>query len=113
MHELREKSIVTAIIKRLRQIPGCVVRKRHGTSFGIGGDPDLFGCINGRHFEIEVKRPGEHPTPLQTVRLQEWRAAGAVVGTVHSVDEAVTLLTNLKECRHEPGKQVHSQFQHR
>ena len=82
-----EKTIVNAIIKHLRTVPGCVVRKRHGTVFGVCGDPDLYGSIRGRHFELEVKQVGTPPTPLQVRRLEEWRAAGAIVGIVHSVQE--------------------------
>jgi hypothetical protein len=59
----REATLVSGIIAALREIPGCVVRKRHGTAWGVAGDPDLYGSINGRHFEIEVKRRGEVPTP--------------------------------------------------
>jgi hypothetical protein len=83
-----EKQIVDSIVKYLRTVPGCAVRKRHGTAFGVAGDPDLYGTINGRHFELEVKREGNPPSPLQERRLEEWRAAGAVTGVVHSVQEA-------------------------
>jgi len=89
----RESALVAGIIAALREIPCCVVRKRHGTAWGIAGDPDLYGSINGRHFEIEVKRRGEEPTPLQQARLAEWRRAGAVTGVAHSVDEALSILS--------------------
>ncbi|MBI1955898.1 MAG: hypothetical protein HYS38_05845 [Acidobacteria bacterium] len=73
-------------------IPGCVVRKRHGTAWGVSGDPDLYGSINGHHFEIEVKRRGQEPTPLQHARLAEWRRGGALVGVAHSVEEALAII---------------------
>jgi len=88
MSEPLEKHIVESIVRYLREIPGCVVRKRHGTVFGVAGDPDLYGTLNGRHFELEVKRAGNPPTVLQDKRIEEWRAAGAVVGVVHSLGEA-------------------------
>jgi hypothetical protein len=87
-----EKQIVDSIVKYLRTVPLCTVRKRHGTAFGVSGDPDLYGAINGRHFELEVKREGNPPTPLQERRLEEWRAAGAMAGVVHSVQEAREVL---------------------
>jgi hypothetical protein len=75
-----------------RRIPGVVIRKRHVT-MGITGDPDLYGSLpGGHHFEIEVKRPGEEPRPLQEQRLAEWRAAGAITGVAHSVEEALAIL---------------------
>lgn len=90
-----EKQIVVSILKYLRTVPGCAVRKRHGTVFGVAGDPDLYGTINGHHFELEVKQPGNPPTDLQLSRLEEWRAAGAAVGVVHSVQEARKVLGDI------------------
>ena len=91
-----EKAVVLRIVRALRKYPGVVVRKRHGTAFGMAGDPDLYGSINGRHFEIEVKRPDDHSarlTPLQVERLQEWKIQGkAVCGVAHDVDEALMIL---------------------
>jgi hypothetical protein len=90
-----EKSIVARIVTALKRYPHIVVRKRHGTAFGMAGDPDLYGTINGRHFEIEVKRPDDPSsqlTELQTKRLLEWKMAGAITGVARSVDEALALL---------------------
>ena len=92
MSQPLEKHIVDSIVKYLRTVPGCAVRKRHGTAFGVAGDPDLYGIVGGRHFEIEVKRPGNQPTELQLRRLEEWRAAGALTGIAHSLDEARRIL---------------------
>lgn len=94
-HSVLEKRVVARIMKALKQHPGVVVRKRHGTAMGVAGDPDLYGSINGRHFEIEVKRPddpGSIPTELQAHRMQEWRAAGALVGIARSVEDALAIL---------------------
>ena len=52
-----EKPSWPASCGAFRERPGVVVRKRHGTAMGVAGDPDLYGSIHGRHFEIEVKRP--------------------------------------------------------
>jgi hypothetical protein len=90
-----EKHVVARIMKALKQQQGVVIRKRHGTAMGVAGDPDLYGSIGGRHFEIEVKRPddpGSVPTELQAHRMQEWRAAGALVGIARSVDDALAIL---------------------
>ncbi len=90
-----EKAIVTRIVAALRRIPGVVVRKRHGTAMGMAGDPDLYGTINGKHFEIEVKRPNDPSsrlTELQTQRLIEWKHGGAITGVARTVDEALAIL---------------------
>lgn len=93
----RETALVRSILRALEKAPGVAVRKRHGTAMGKAGDPDLSGCLNGRHFELEVKRPGNEPTPLQLVRLAEWQRAGALVGVVHNAREALACLGLDKE----------------
>ena len=88
----RESALVAEIVRALRALPGVIVRKRHGTAWGVAGDPDLYGSINGQHFEIEVKRPGEHPTRLQAARLAQWRASRALTGVAHSLEDALAIL---------------------
>ena len=90
-----EKAVVGRITAALKRLPGVVVRKRHGTVMGLAGDPDLYGSINGRHFEIEVKRPNDPSsqlTKLQTERLLEWKIAGAITGVARSTDDALGIL---------------------
>jgi len=90
----RESTLVTEILRALRALPGVIVRKRHGSAWGVAGDPDLYGSINGRHFEIEVKRSGaDGPTPLQHARLRQWAATGALVGVARSVDDALRIVS--------------------
>jgi len=90
-----EKAVIGRISAALKKLPGIVVRKRHGTVMGVAGDPDLYGTIKGRHFEIEVKRPNDPSsqlTRLQTERLAEWKLAGAISGVARSVDDALAIL---------------------
>jgi len=89
----RESALVAEILRALRALPGVIVRKRHGSVWGVAGDPDLYGSIHGRHFEIEVKRPAAGgPTPLQQARLRQWAASGARVGVARSVAEALRIV---------------------
>ena len=87
----RESSIVASIMRELRR-RGAMVIKIHGDPYTLGGTPDLIGCVSGRCFVLEVKRPGEKPRALQVQQLEKWRKAGAVVGVVTSVKEAVRLV---------------------
>ena len=94
-HPVRENTVVAQIVAHLRGFPGVVVRKRHGTVMGVAGDPDLYGVIRGRHFEIEVKRPNDRRsqlTRLQAANLLKWKLAGAITGVARSVDEALAIL---------------------
>ncbi len=88
----RESSIVAAITRALKSVPSLVVRKRWGSEMAAAGDPDLTGCYRGHHFELEVKAPGGRTTRIQEIRLEEWRAAGAITGVVHSAEEALSVL---------------------
>lgn len=88
----RESTIVAAIMQALKSVPDLVVRKRWGSEMAAAGDPDLTGCYRGRHFELEVKAPGGRLSRIQEVRLKEWHRAGAMVGVVHSSDEALSTL---------------------
>ncbi len=87
-----ERAIVRAILAYLNGLPGCLARKRWGGGMGVAGDPDIDACIHGRSVQLEVKRLGERPTPLQLKRLEEWRKAGAVVAVVSSVADVRRLL---------------------
>ena len=87
----RESSIVASIIRELRK-HGAMVIKIHGDPYMPRGTPDLIGCASGRCFALEVKRPGKKPRALQVQQLEKWGKAGAVVGVVTSVKEAVHLV---------------------
>lgn len=86
-----EKTVVDKIRKYLLSLPGCYVFKVHGSQFTTG-QPDLIGCLEGKTFCLEVKRPGGRATPLQLKRLREWGEAGAMVGVVTSVEEVKNVL---------------------
>ena len=92
MNSPTEKVIVQKILGFLNGLPGCVARKRWGGGMGVAGDPDITGCIDGRHLEFEVKRPGQQPTALQVRRLEEWKRAGAVVAVVTGVEQVQSIL---------------------
>jgi hypothetical protein len=87
----RESSLLRAVERILRK-KKIVFRKRWGGAYGVAGDPDLYLVVDGRHAEIELKRPGENPTKAQLLRMVEWEGAGASVGVVHSVSELLDFL---------------------
>ena len=74
---MKETPITNKILKYLNSLPNCKAIKRHGGMFGRAGEPDITGCKDGKHFEIEVKVPGKEPEPIQDQRRKEWQAAGA------------------------------------
>ena len=96
MRQTTEKAIVNRIRNMIKNHGGYCV-KYHGGPFTQAGTPDLLGCLNGRAFAIEVKRPGGKATPLQLHELSQWAAAGAVAGVATSVEEAEGLLDITRE----------------
>ena len=73
-----ERTIRDKIVKLIER-HGWKVRVRSATAHShVIGDPDLYGCAEGFHFEIEVKIPGRLPTQIQEKRLKEWRSTGAI-----------------------------------
>lgn len=95
----RERSLQKSVLNHLKKLreqdPTLIYRKRHGTALGVAGDPDIYGVWRGIPFEIELKRPGESPTPLQRLRLHEWAQAGACGAVIHSTHELEELLGQL------------------
>lgn len=96
-----ESSLLRAVERRLKAVaardPTLVWRKRFGGPMAKRGDPDLHGVWRGTPFEIELKRPGEEPSPLQTHRLAEWRRAGSHTFVVHSLAEYQTAIDTLRQ----------------
>lgn len=72
--------------------PNSKVMKRHGSPMGERGNPDVTGCIQGHHIEIEVKKRGGAVDPLQAKRLREWADAGAIVGVAETVGDVSDIL---------------------
>jgi hypothetical protein len=58
----------------------------------VAGDPDLYGSIGGRHFEIEVKRADGKLSVLQEKRLAEWNSSGTLTGVARSTADALKIL---------------------
>jgi hypothetical protein len=71
----RESALVARITAYLRTVPGCYVRKLHGSAFQVGL-PDLVGCYRGRFVAIECKKKGGKPTVVQVEELRRITQAG-------------------------------------
>lgn len=97
-----EARIKLHIIERLRaEWPTGQWRVRHIGPNEVAGDADVYGCepVEGRHVEIEVKRPGREATKIQKHRLERWRQARAITGVAHDSDEAVEIVLLGGACR--------------
>jgi hypothetical protein len=89
----------TKIVKKITDYllsEGCMVEKRHGGGYATTGQPDIHACWQGHDIEIEVKCPGNKPTTLQLLRMEEWKRSGATVAWVTDVDQVKSIMEVLK-----------------
>ena len=66
--------------------------KVHGNRYTPIGMPDLLGCVEGYYCALEIKVLGKEPTPIQYTRMEQLKDAGAIVGWVNNVEDAVDLI---------------------
>jgi len=74
---------------------GWLAIKQHGSAFSLAGLPDVLAIKAGRAAWLEVKRPGQSPTPIQLLRHGQLRDFGCPVATVRSAAEAKQFLETL------------------
>ena len=65
---------------------------------GNNGESDVWGhrISDGKAFYIEIKLPGESPRQDQEKFLRAMRAAGAIAGCAHSVEEALAIVKEME-----------------
>lgn len=73
------------------------VVKTHGGPAAVAGTPDLLICLGGRFVAIELKQPGNKPTPRQLNKLRHYEAAGAIAGWATTMEQVDALLIRVLE----------------
>ena len=65
-------------------------------NIGQLGESDIFGhrISDGKAIYIEVKLPGESPRQDHEKFLKAMRAAGAIAGCAHSIEEALAIVSS-------------------
>ena len=93
-----EAAIQKQIVDYLTRIGAVVLRTNsgqlttatgHTIRLGAAGTSDLTVLHCGIWYSIEVKKPGNHPTPLQSAYLERVNAAGGVGVVATSLDEVM------------------------
>ena len=93
---MKESDIVRAIMKYLKNVPGCFCWKEHGGMYGTAGIPDVIACINGRFVAFEVKTETGKLTKLQEITIQKIRNARGQAFKVTSAAEVAAILKELE-----------------
>lgn len=76
------------------------IRVTHGDAYATVGDPDIYGCMYGVFFGMEVKNEDGSLTKIQQYRLLQIRRAGGIAVGVRSVEEAMSLLHEIHVTKH-------------
>lgn len=84
--------------------PQAFIRKIHVSDFQSAGFPDLFIVVDGYCFNLEVKRPGEHPSVIQSYVMRQIRKAGGVACVVRSPDDALRIVAHTLRVRGRLGR---------
>ncbi|HSG62293.1 MAG TPA: hypothetical protein VLA24_12765 [Pseudomonadales bacterium] len=87
-----EKTITNNIMKRLNALDNCKAIKLHGSPYTVKGTPDILCVCEGVAIFIEVKQPGNQPTPAQNHQLREWDKAGASCFVAYNADTALEVV---------------------
>ena len=85
-----EQQIQKKILDYIKDLDRCWAVKTINTN--KNGTPDIIGVIEGRFFGLEVKAPGNKPSPLQLYQIDQIQQSGGIAGVVYSVDDVKELL---------------------
>lgn len=104
-----ESAVTAEVLKDLNTRPGHLFRKMHQGAFAGSGQPDIYGCADGRMVVIEMKAGDAKrfaPTPKQHRALLQWQGVGALVGLASSLDQVDQIMAHL----HDPHYRYNGQF---
>lgn len=88
---MSETTLKNKICEKSKLVSNLILVRRM-SSGNNAGEPDIFGCFNGQHVEIEVKIGKNQPTKLQYDRMDEWKKFTQLVGCVWSTTDVYYLL---------------------
>ena len=78
-----------------RRNVGAAMFKGRFVRFGVKGQADISGVINGRLIEVEVKRPGEKQTRDQRHWQEAIEQSGGIYILAYAPEQAVKELQRL------------------
>jgi len=97
MSNTPEARLTNKMLARMNAVEGCRAEKIHASQFGMP-KLDVFGAYKGKMFYLEIKIPGNKPTPRQVGTIKRWKEeAGVHTGWVDTVDGAMEFLNELSE----------------
>lgn len=93
----RESGLSRRIMRAL-EADGIFCFKVHGGAYMMAGLPDIIACVDGQFVGLETKMPdGKGTTEIQRFIHKKIQAAGGEAHVVHSVDEAKSIISDLRK----------------
>jgi hypothetical protein len=88
-----KEAVIDERIKKLIERRGGGSLKTTGVY--VVGTPDRLCTYRGLFLAIEVKKPGNKPTPAQSGKLQWWAQRGAIAFWADDVDQVEAVLNEI------------------
>lgn len=88
----KESTLQRQVIALLRE-RGAYVFKVVGSAMQQRGTPDLLVCWRGQFMGLEIKLPGEKPTPMQEHEIGLIRKAGGTAQVIESLEDVLNILS--------------------
>ena len=95
---MRESDLRRKMIDRILDcgLPARARSVHAGPHSGSVGEPDIDAVVGGFPVKIEVKLPGNRPTPLQLRVMRQWAEAGAITGWAFDMDGLEEILDHVR-----------------
>lgn len=93
---MNESDLVRKILNYLNNLQFTNATKTHGNRYSAA-QPDIDCVSSGVSVKIEVKVPGNFPTPRQLAAIEAWRSAGSRCFWTDNLEEVVQVMQNLQE----------------
>ncbi|MGH4125614.1 MAG: VRR-NUC domain-containing protein [Clostridium sp.] len=91
---MQEAVIEKRLIKEVKKIGGKALKF---VSPGMSGVPDRIVILpHGKIIFVELKAPGEKPSPMQEYRAKQFRALGFDVRCIDSVEGIMELIKEVR-----------------
>ena len=91
---MHERDLIKKAKDHIAAIGG-IAFKYHGGPFSEAGVPDILCCLAGRFVAIEMKVPGNAPTPIQLRQIQRLTKAGAYAFVCSDIEDLKKRLAHL------------------
>lgn len=89
---MTEADLKDRIMRVLRGVPDAYFWRQGATPYGRSGIADILGCWSGQMVAIEVKMPGNKPTPAQCGFINNIKETGGLAFIAYTLDDVLDFI---------------------